>query len=709
MSITKKILIVDDKKENLYLLRVIIANKGYQVIEAINGKEALEQAHKTLPDLIISDILMPVMDGFALCREWRSEPQLLNIPFIFYTATYTESKDRDFALSLGADLFLVKPQEPSVLMQSIEEMLSKGNSKQPTINKNTNDDSFYRQYNVRLVHKLEDKLTQIEKNNSQLVAKEKALHEANKKLQQAYNSLKKETQKNSHIYAELNNSKKTIQQHEHELESIINNLIEAVFLLSDDLIIIHCNLAATKIFGHSQKKLIGLNLKTLIPNISPTENNAPKNTQDMETLYHDIKLQGLCCNNKTFPIRISLTRLSAPDEKKLVCSCLDITQQEQQEEQLRRTQKMDALGQLTSGIAHDFNNMLGVIMGYSDLLKITLDNNSKEVKYVDEIHHAGERAKNLVKKLLGFSKQNSLEPENININKLILNQQNMLEKSLTVRIKLELSLAANLWSTWLDPSCLEDAILNMSINSMHAIPSNGKLKISTQNIILSIDNAKSANLTPGEFIVLTIADNGTGMDEETRQKIFDPFFSTKGEQGTGLGMSQVYGFVQQSKGAIKIQSQLGEGTTISIYIPRCKKTLEVKNKAQLNNKMQVNGTEKILVVDDEKGLRELTREILIRHDFNVLTAESAEQALELLHKEKIDLLISDLIMPQTNGYELAKLAKQQFADIKILIISGFDNKNRLDDDSIKTKYPHLKKPYNQKDLLNKVRMTLNNS
>jgi len=504
---------------------------------------------------------MPVMDGFALCREWRSDPEFQNIPFIFYTATYTEAKDRDFALSLGADLFLVKPLEPHIFMQAIEEVLTKGETEEKSASAETqiDDDNFYREYNVRLVHKLEDKLKQLEAKNRQLKDKEQALSTANRELAQ---------------------QNQLIQQREHELESILDNLLEGVFLLDNDLTIIDCNLAATDIFGYSKEELHSFNIKHLIPELESIENTIKKNQSSTNIIFHDKKFRGKHNNNKLIPIRLSLKNIPVPDQGKLVCSCLDITIQEKQEEQIQHRQKMDALGQLTSGIAHDFNNMLGVIMGFSELLKMKLNESSKEFNFIQEVLRASERAKKLVKKLLGFSKQSYLEPESININETILSQRSLLEKALTVSINLQLDLYPELCPVWLDPGCLEDAILNMSINAMHAMPEGGHLTISTQKVILKKNDAELLDVKAGDYAALSITDTGSGMSDEVREKIFDPFFSTKGESGTGLGMSQVYGFVQQSEGAIQIYSEPGKGTRIIIHIPCYKKQGDHKENEQ---------------------------------------------------------------------------------------------------------------------------------
>ncbi len=247
---------------------------------------------------------------------------------------------------------------------------------------------------------------------------------------------------------------------------------------------------------------------------------------------------------------------------------MDITERRQAEEGLRRSQKMDALGKLTGGIAHDFNNMLGIILGYADLLQEALSDQPKLKKYAHEIHHASERGAKLTKKLLAFTRQKISEADMLNLNTLLQDEKHLLEKTLTARIKLVLILAENLWPVWLDSNDLEDAILNMSINAMHAIDGNGQITLQTSNEQINVTDAKLLDLEPGDYVLLNITDTGGGMNDATKEIIFDPFYSTKGENGTGLGLSQVYGFMQRSNGEIKVYSELGHGTQFALYFPR---------------------------------------------------------------------------------------------------------------------------------------------
>lgn len=394
------------------------------------------------------------------------------------------------------------------------------------------------------------------------------------------------------------------------------------------------------------------------------------------------------------------------NNNKIYASCsisTDITDRNKTEEQLRRSQKMDALGQLTGGIAHDYNNMLGVVLGFTELLGLALKDDPKLSKYIDNIRHAGERSTSLTKKLLSFSRKKTSTPLPININSMIKDEKHMLEKILTARITLTLDLAEDLWLVEVDPNDLEDAILNLSINSMQSIKGDGLLTIKTANE--SIDSPKSdiLQINSGDYICLSITDTGSGMDKETTEKIFEPFYTTKGDKGTGLGLSQVYGFVERSKGTIKLDSEVNKGTTFNLYFPKQhskSKTTDKTNEVKTEN---LGGTENVLVVDDEPALRDFTSEVLTQNGYTVLSAKDANTALKLIEQNPIDLVISDVIMPKMNGFQLASIIKNKYPKIKIQLVSGFNSKSEVEELDEDLQKNLLSKPFQINQLLKKIR------
>ncbi len=387
----------------------------------------------------------------------------------------------------------------------------------------------------------------------------------------------------------------------------------------------------------------------------------------------------------------------------------DITEQVSMEESLRRSQKMDALGKLTGGIAHDYNNMLGVILGYTELLEEALKAQPKLAGYANRINKAGLRGAKLTKKLLSFSKQKNTDAECVNINELLNDMQHMLEKILTVRIKLELDLEKNIWPVWLSSDEMEDVILNVVINAMHAIKGNGLLTIKSHNEKIDSFDSKFLGLAAsGDYLRLSISDTGCGMDNVTKEKIFDPFFSTKGDKGTGLGLSQVYGFIDRCKGAIKVYSEPGKGSRFVFYIPRYMKVSQKVIAVEKNKIVTSQGNEKILVVDDEQALLDLNCEMLMLHNYRVFPAENAKRALEILQTEHIDLMLSDVIMPEMNGFELAAIVQKKYPNVKIQLASGFTDNRNKDMVDYNLQKQLLSKPFNSQELLQRIRVLLDN-
>lgn len=397
--------------------------------------------------------------------------------------------------------------------------------------------------------------------------------------------------------------------------------------------------------------------------------------------------------------------------KDIVGNWIDITEQKQAEyekellqRELQQSQKMEALGKLTGGVAHEYNNMLAIILGFSELLKAPLNKQPKLFKHIKEIQHAANRAAKLTSKLLTFSQQKLSEAKSVNLNTLLQNQQHMLEKTLTVRINLVLNLYENLWQVWLDEGDMEDAIINISINAMHAIEGNGQLTIQTSNQKIYQIDAQLLGIASGDYVLLSFTDTGCGMDKETKEKIFDPFFTTKGELGTGLGLSMTYGFVQKSGGAIKVYSEPGKGTQFTLYFPRYHGASVDKNSEKENNSEEdFIGNKTILVVDDEPALLDLTCEILSSHGFEVMRAENVKDALKILQRESVDILISDVIMPEMDGYQLATIVKDKYPEIKIQLVSGFTDERNMGMDDKQLQQDLLQKPFNSQDLLQRIR------
>lgn len=495
-----------------------------------------------------------------------------------------------------------------------------------------------------------------------------------------------------------------------DLQSIMDNSPAIIYVRDSEGKFSFVNNQFVELYQINHEEIIGQTLcsvfsKELCEQMAAHDKDIFKLGKTLETEQSVVHAEGLrIYSSIKFPLRDGDNNIYA------ICDIsTDITDKKAKDEQLRRSQKMDALGKLTGGIAHDYNNMLGVILGYSDIIEETVKEQPKLAKYIYEIKHAAERGATLTKKLLTFSRQHSSASSVVNINSLLQNSQLMLEKTMTVRISLILKLQKNIFMVNVDANELEDAILNMSINAMHAIDGNGQVTFETRNETISSIDAQQLQISAGEYVLLSITDTGCGMDNDIKDKIFDPFYSTKGEFGTGLGLSQVYGLVQRSKGNIKIYSELGHGSRFTLYFPRFYQS-EIEEQAFKEVEItDLSGNQAILVVDDEPALANVTSQILAQQGYQVFRANSGADALKILEQQSIDVLLSDVIMPEMDGYQLAAIVSEKYPKIKIQLSSGFSDTRHIDNINIKLQKNLLDKPYHSKRLLVRIRELINNS
>jgi PAS domain S-box-containing protein len=389
----------------------------------------------------------------------------------------------------------------------------------------------------------------------------------------------------------------------------------------------------------------------------------------------------------------------------------DVTERRALEQQLRQSQKMEAIGRLAGGIAHDFNNLLMVILGYSEFLLERLGAEPHLRGPAQEIASAAERASSLTRQLLAFSRKQMLAPRVVNLNDVATENIKMLTRMIGEDVDLVMIPSPNLWPVRADAGQIEQVIMNLAVNARDAMPAGGKLTIETSNVTLDDEYARvHAPLQAGEYVMLAISDTGMGMDIETQSHIFEPFFTTKGTKGTGLGLSTVYGIIKQSGGYIWVFSELRRGTTFKIYLPRVASAGEHLTPVAVAEKSHQTepGTETILVVEDEANLRYLARLFLEKQGYKVIEAADGAVAMQIAvaHEGTIHLLLTDVIMPGMNGRELAQRISEIRPNVKILYMSGYTENvigtNGMLDAGVRL----LQKPFNLRDLKDKVREVL---
>jgi nitrogen-specific signal transduction histidine kinase/CheY-like chemotaxis protein len=389
----------------------------------------------------------------------------------------------------------------------------------------------------------------------------------------------------------------------------------------------------------------------------------------------------------------------------------DVTERRQLEEQIQRVQKMEAIGTLSGGIAHDFNNILTVIKGYTDLLLGGIQDGRLRalVSYIDQ---AADRASALTRQLLAYSRRQVLQPKVINLNSLVVNLDKMLQRVIGEDIDIRTIAGPNLGSVKSDPGQIEQVIMNLAVNARDAMPNGGDLTLETANVDLDdIYAQKHPGTVSGRYVMLAVSDTGIGMDAETRSHIFEPFFTTKSVgRGTGLGLSTVYGIIKQSGGSIEVYSELGQGTTFKIYLPRIEAPAEPLQAAQ-GPASRVEGTETILLVEDEAQVRELAAAVLTSCGYTVLVADSRRTAASICdaHKGDVHLLLTDVVMPGGGGREVANQVLARHPKIKVLYMSGYTTNAIVHHGVLDPGTFFLQKPFTPAVLSAKVREVLDST
>ncbi|NJN97997.1 MAG: response regulator [Anaerolineales bacterium] len=379
------------------------------------------------------------------------------------------------------------------------------------------------------------------------------------------------------------------------------------------------------------------------------------------------------------------------------------------EEELRQTQKMESIGRLAGGVAHDFNNLLTVIRGYSEFMQKRMQPDDPHLEDLEQIRHASERAASLTRQLLAFSRKQILAPTILDLNILITNLHKMLGRLIGEDITLSLNLQPELWPITADPGQMEQVIMNLVVNARDAMPTGGRLTIETGNIHLDESYTQThPTAPPGPCVLLAVTDTGYGMDKSTLTRIFEPFFTTKEPgQGTGLGLATVFGIVKQSGGDILVYSEPNQGATFKVFLPA--------NKTQANPAFKppvqltrAKGHETILLVEDEEQVRSLVRNILQDQGYKVLETHLGSEALLVAqhHQHSIDLLITDVIMPQMSGRVLAEQLKKLLPDLKVLFMSGYTDDTVVRHGLLTAEVEFLSKPFSPIALLTKLREVL---
>ena len=494
------------------------------------------------------------------------------------------------------------------------------------------------------------------------------------------------------------------------LMSAIEQVAEIVIITDIEGTIQYVNPVFESITGYTREEVLGRN-----PRVLRSEEHDDAFYKELwGTITHGKTWSGRLVNKKkdgslyTEEATISPVRDSSGATINYVAVKRDITDNIRLEQQYNQAQKVESIGRLAGGIAHDLNNLLSPILGYSEMLLDDLSPDDARRKSVDEILRAGFRARDLVQQLLAFGRKQTLEYKPLDLNKAVIGIEKLLRRTVREDIDIEIFQAPDISTVMMDLSQIEQVIMNLVSNAQDAMSEGGHLTIETAPAVLDEDYAaRYQDVEPGSYVMLAVSDTGCGMDEEIRERIFEPFFSTKGELGTGLGLATVFGVVKQHGGNIWVYSEPGEGTTFKIYLPVSGKE-HVEEKTIQKTAAELEGSETILLVEDDEQVRHLTHTILKRQGYTVLVAENGIEALAAVEAQNgsVQLLLTDVVMPGMNGKELYEKAVGEYPDLKVLFMSGYTDSVIASRGVLEEGTAFLQKPFTTLALAAKVREVL---
>lgn len=680
-----RVLIADDKEENRYYLQALLIGHGYTVECARHGVEALNLARDTPPDVIISDLLMPVMDGYTLLCQWKADPTLRGIPFIVYTATYTDPEDEKLALQLGADAFILKPAEPEeflIRLLDVQQHPAVAGTAQLETIRQLADDGVSG-YSRTLVRKLEEKTFQLEQLNRVLQA---------------------DIEQREATEAALRASEERFRQ-------LAENIAE-VFWLSDPdrRTMIYVSPAYESIWGRERVEVYA-DPHQWLESIHPDDRQrvtaalASLSTEGYAETYRIVRPDGSLrwIRDRAFPVT---------DETGVVYRLAgvadDVTERRALEEQLRQSQRLESVGKLTGGVAHDFNNLLTVILGNAELLTEALAGDPETHELAEMIVNAAQRGADLTQRLLAFARKQALEPQAVDVNELIERLDGLLRRTLGEHVTIDMQCGADLYQALVDPGQLETALLNLAINARDAMGASGRLTIATENCVVEpAPGADGMGLPPGHYLRLSVADTGSGIAPEHLDRVFEPFFTTKAAgKGTGLGLAMVYGFIKQTGGDVRLDSVPGRGTRVDLFLPRA----EIAPLAQVakEHSRVVGGSARILLAEDDELVLRYAKGQLAALGYDVLEARDGPAALDILrNRDDIDLLFTDVVMSGgMSGPELADAATAVRPALKVLYTSGYSDDAVVRHGRLRPGAHLLQKPYRSSELASAIREAL---
>jgi len=619
-----RVLVVDDNESNRYLLESLLTAHGYGVDSAADGRAALELARAARPELVVADILMPVMDGFALCRAWQLDDGLRPVPFVFYTATYTGPRDRQFGLDLGAVDYVVKPEEPDALIRRLAAALEGRRVQPPAVQPAVREATFLREYNEALIHKLEDKMAELEAANRDL-----EIEVAQRRVSEARLT---------------------------EKTRLLDMASDAIISLETDGRVRSWNRGATRLFGCPAEDRVGTPWPDAFGPFPAPIQALLAGTGHAEWAG-ELTLPTRAGPTVTVDSRWTLVQDAAATARWLLVVCTDVTARKALEEQVLRSQRMEVIGTMASGVAHDLNNILTPLVVAVPMLR-EAGVGTRALGLLQAIEASAERASGVLRQLLEFGRgRRSGDRLPVDAGAIVREVADLVAETFPRQVRVACRVGADLPPVLGDATQLHQLLLNLCVNARDAMPGGGTLDLTAEAVGLGT-------------VRLGVSDTGTGIAPEIVAKIFDPFFTTKEVgRGTGLGLATVQSIAASHGGTVAVRSRLGEGTHFDIDLPAAAGPGTAPNPDA--TRPPAPGTA-VLVVDDDPAILEVARAVLEQQGYGVLTASGLGEAVALAADphNAVGTVLADLVMPGVQGFELFERLREAAPTAKLVAVSG---------------------------------------
>jgi signal transduction histidine kinase/DNA-binding response OmpR family regulator len=647
-----RVLIVDDDERNAFAAVQALEDLGHELVVAQSGKEALRKLLDGDFAVILLDLHMPEMDGYETARFIRGHPRTRHVPIVFVTAVFRDEAHLFQAYTVGAVDVVFKPVDPFILKSKVSVLVD-----------------------------LHLKTVEVSRQTERL----KALIDENAK-----------------VHAEKLETERALRRTQERQEAILKSLPIVIYARAADppFAPMFVSEQAHAVCGFPPSRFVeepGFGFGRVHPEDVDRLVEALRGALESGTYACEYRWQGADGAYRSFLDR-GIAAWS--DEGVMLFGSLqDVTEHKALEEQLAQAQKMEAVGQLTGGVAHDFNNLLTIVMGNADMLIRRSEADDPTLPKLQAIRHAAERGQALNRQLLAFARRDRLRSEVTNVDTLIADFLPLMVQAVGEAVTVTAKPAGEELRIEVDPAHLETALLNLAVNARDAMPEGGQLTIRTSRVS---GHGPAGAKAKGDFAVIEVQDTGCGMSPEVAKHVFEPFFTTKEVgKGSGLGLAQVYGFMQQSGGEVRVQSRKGQGATFQLYLPLTDRPAPLAAASPLANKAVVGGSEEILVVEDDDQVRALTVEMLKGLGYTVVVAPNAKAALTLLRsKRRFGALMTDVVMPGgMSGIQLAKSARKLRPGLPVLLTSGYAGGQGLADEG----FAFLSKPYELGVLASRLR------